>query len=468
MDQAFSIKATNDDGYVIAGRSQSFRVGCIDYNVYIIKINSNGVLQWSRTYGDGLNSVDDEGFDVSAAIDGGYVITGYSTSFGDADIYLIKTDSIGKTGCCDNNPSTITGSIPISVHSLYFPTDTNALISSQAIIGNVYNDTTTIACSGNTTFLTSMSSTNDIVTCFSDDNGTATINVSGGTPPYSFLWISEDTIGSTQTITGLNNGFYTCKVVDSNGIEANNYTLIYSYGQWLDGPYFSQIQKPCTGENNGSAMFRYTVPGTPPYTYLWNTTPPQTTATATGLEAGTYHCSITDAIGCTAEADFTLENAEIIFDASSIPTSCNTCADGQAIINNASGGHSPYTYSWDSGNCISSNCTGLLPGTYICCVQDANGCEKCDSVVVGVSTTGIHDLNNSIGINIYPNPATNEITIQNYTPDYIKLCNTLGQNIAEANKSNKLWLGNLPQGLYFLQLFDEKGILVKAEKIVKE
>ncbi len=81
-------------------------------------------------------------------------------------------------------------------------------------------------------------------------------------------------------------------------------------------------------------------------------------------------------------------------------------------------------------------------------------------------TTGIEE--NEISITIFPNPANSEITVTGYTPAYLKLCNMLGQTVEEVNKSNNIYIGNLPQGLYVLQLFDDKGGLVKTEKVVKE
>jgi uncharacterized repeat protein (TIGR01451 family) len=68
----------------------------------------------------------------------------------------------------------------------------------------------------------------------------------------------------------------------------------------------------------------------------------------------------------------------------------------------------------------------------------------------------------------YPNPATSEISINGYNPAYLRLTNFIGQTILEASNTNKLWLGNLPQGFYLLQLFDAKGNLLKTEKVVKE
>ena len=68
-------------------------------------------------------------------------------------------------------------------------------------------------------------------------------------------------------------------------------------------------------------------------------------------------------------------------------------------------------------------------------------------------------------VSIYPNPATTEIIVNGYSPAYLKLCNAVGQIVAES-KSNKLYVGNLSQGLYVLQLFDANGQQVKTEKVI--
>lgn len=69
---------------------------------------------------------------------------------------------------------------------------------------------------------------------------------------------------------------------------------------------------------------------------------------------------------------------------------------------------------------------------------------------------------------VFPNPATTELTIVGYNPASLKLCNTLGQTVAEAYNTNKLQIAELPKGLYLLQVFDNMGELVKVEKVVKE
>jgi len=91
-DKAFSVKETADEGYIAAGYfSHSFS----DHDLYLVKTDSQGDTLWTRTYGGS----DGEGaFSVQETLDGGYIAGGYTESFGaDDDIYLVKTDSQGDT-----------------------------------------------------------------------------------------------------------------------------------------------------------------------------------------------------------------------------------------------------------------------------------------------------------------------------------------------------------------------------------
>jgi hypothetical protein len=94
-DDAFTVQQTFDGGYILLGSSASFGTGNTDFDVYMIKTNSNGDTLWTRLFGDTLR---DDGLGIQQTADSGYIITGGSESFGAGqnDVYLIKTDVNGN------------------------------------------------------------------------------------------------------------------------------------------------------------------------------------------------------------------------------------------------------------------------------------------------------------------------------------------------------------------------------------
>jgi len=93
-DCGLSVGQTSDGGYIIAGYTNSFGVG--GYDFYLIKTNGTGDTLWTRTFG---GTRDDCGWSAQQTSDGGYVIAGWTNSFTDTvgDVYLIKTDASGDT-----------------------------------------------------------------------------------------------------------------------------------------------------------------------------------------------------------------------------------------------------------------------------------------------------------------------------------------------------------------------------------
>ncbi|MCP4630855.1 MAG: hypothetical protein GY850_46205, partial [bacterium] len=93
-DAGYHIEKTHDGNYVIVGYTESFGAGGKD--VWLLKINDSGDTLWTRTYG---GTADDVGNKVRLAPDNGFIIAGYTESFGAGmkDVYLIKTDEYGDT-----------------------------------------------------------------------------------------------------------------------------------------------------------------------------------------------------------------------------------------------------------------------------------------------------------------------------------------------------------------------------------
>jgi hypothetical protein len=92
-DIGYSVRQTTDGGFVIAGFTESYGAG--GWDVWLIKTDSGGVLQWDQTFG---GSADDTGYSVRQTTDGGYVIAGFtkSSGAGGSDAFLVKTDAGGS------------------------------------------------------------------------------------------------------------------------------------------------------------------------------------------------------------------------------------------------------------------------------------------------------------------------------------------------------------------------------------
>jgi len=113
-DFGYSVRQTTDEGYIVAGYTESFGTAG---DVYLLHTDSDGNLLWSQSYGGAGN---DRGWSVQQTTDGGYVIAGYSESFGadGKDMYLIKTDEFGSSGCQESTAATTEGNTETIVNSM--------------------------------------------------------------------------------------------------------------------------------------------------------------------------------------------------------------------------------------------------------------------------------------------------------------------------------------------------------------
>ena len=214
------------------------------------------------------------------------------------------------------------------------------------------------------------------VSCNGGADGSATATATGGTAPYIYLWSNAAT---PATVTGLAAGNYSVTVTDANGCSSvQNVTITEPNA--LTGSISSQTNVACNGGTDGSATATATG-GTAPYTYLWSNA--ATTATATGLAAGNYNVTITDANGCTTNVsniNITEPTALTSSISSQTNVACNGASTGAATVT-ANGGTAPYTYLW-SNAATTATATGLVAGTYTVTVTDANGCNSAQNVTI--------------------------------------------------------------------------------------
>ncbi|RDI14637.1 T9SS type A sorting domain-containing protein, partial [Flavobacterium sp. AG291] len=246
------------------------------------------------------------------------------------------------------------------------------------------------------------------VLCNGQATGSATVSVTGGTGAYTYLWSNGAT---TNTVTGLIAGTYTVDVTDANGCVLSNSFTITEPALALTATADTQTNVLCYGDTTGSATVAVTG-GTGAYTYSWDTTPVQTTATATNLSAGTYTVTVTDANGCTTTQSFVITEPAQPLALTPNTTQTNVLCNGQAtgsatiVVN---GGTGAYTYLWSNG-ATTSTITGLVAGTYSVDVTDANGCVLSNSFTITEPTALVATASAQTNVLCYGN-ATGEATV---------------------------------------------------------
>lgn len=214
------------------------------------------------------------------------------------------------------------------------------------------------------------------VSCFGGNNGTGTVNGTGGTGTLTYSWAPYG--GTASTATGLAAGAFTAMVTDANGCTS---TTVVTISEPADITATNSVTSTACGLSNGTASVT-AAGGVGSYTYSWS--PSGGTAdNASNLAAGGYTCTITDANGCTESVPMviTTSTGPAVSVLNSNNVTCFGGNDGGASIS-ASGGGGSYTYTWTPAGGNNPTATGLQAGTYSCIVSDQNGCIDITSVTI--------------------------------------------------------------------------------------
>ncbi len=213
------------------------------------------------------------------------------------------------------------------------------------------------------------------VSCNGTFNGGATAAATGGTAPYTYAWSNGAT---TASITGIESGTYNIFITDANGCT-DSASVTITEPAVLNATSVVDSNVSCNGTYNGGATASATG-GTAPYTYAWSNS--ATTASITGVVAGTYTVTITDASGCYDTTSVTITEPALLVVASVVDSNvtCNGIYNGGATVS-ATGGTAPYTYAW-SNSATTASITGVGAGMYNIFITDANGCTDSASVTI--------------------------------------------------------------------------------------
>jgi len=218
------------------------------------------------------------------------------------------------------------------------------------------------------------------ISCFGENDGSATAVPSGGTGTYTYLW-SDPLVQILPTATLLEAGPVSVTVTDGNGCQITGSTLVT---QPLPLELTTTTTNVlCFGGSTGSGQVIATG-GTTPYQYEWNDPAGSTTPAIQNLPAGTYEVEVTDAHGCQNTASITITQPASALTATAVQTDVGCFGEngGQAQVTASGGTGGPnYTYLW-SNNAVTAAISGLSPQSYSVVVTDVNGCQANASVTI--------------------------------------------------------------------------------------
>jgi hypothetical protein len=222
----------------------------------------------------------------------------------------------------------------------------------------------------------------DSITCSGLANGRIAINMTNGTPPYTYTW--NPAAGNVSTVSNLGPGTYYVTVTDASGCSGIDTTILLSPAPLL--LTLDSTDVLCYGDSNGTVTATVSG-GRPPYRYTWNPARANTNS-LTNLKTGLYSLTVTDTSGCTI-SDQTTVNQPTQLTSFATKTNLTGAITHDGTIKIHTTGATPgYTYTWTCpsprtvGNVDSAG--GLDSGYYYIRVCDSKGCCVTDTVHITV------------------------------------------------------------------------------------
>ena len=308
-----------------------------------------------------------------------------------------------------------------------------------------------------------------LVSCYGGNDGSIDItpssNTAGSTSPlpYTYTWTNGAT---TEDLTGLTAGSYQVSVIDANNCQLFTGAVITEPQQPISISY-SSTNKNCNGGIDDGTIDITVVGGTSGYSYVWSNG--ATTQDLTGIAAGPYTVTVTDANLCTEVLSVTITEPNVLGQVGAITNvNCNGDADGVIAVD-VFGGVLPYSYSWTGPAGYTSSLediTNLSGGNYTLTITDGNGCvitqiysvtEPTAAVSLSVTSVNVLCKNDSTG--------SIDLTVAGGTPGYsFQWFTSTGVVLPFMTED----LSNIPAETYTVITTDANGCTAQISQVINE
>jgi len=273
--------------------------------------------------------------------------------------------------------------------------------------------------------------------------GSINLTVSGGQSPFTYAW---STGATTEDINNLTAGTYNVVITDNVGCQITSDYTVNNSASNMSLSNITVTNEECG--NGTGAIDILVVGGTTPYTFAWNNG--ATTEDLSGLSAGTYDCTISDANGCQiSTGNKIVFNTAGTMNVTTTSLTDEVCGNGTGQIDvTVTGGTTPYSFSWDNG-ATTEDITSLTAGTYVLTATDAGGCSFTYSESVS-NNPGTLNITSTIATdeNCGDGTGTINVTVSGGNTPY---------TFAWSNGASIEDISNLNAGTYTLNLTDNAG-----------
>ena len=309
--------------------------------------------------------------------------------------------------------------------------------------------------------------------CFGEMDGSATVEVQGGTAPLVYV-IDGDSLDNVM-LTMVGAGDIAIEVVDANGCSFDASVTLSQPSEIVIDAAVTDVN--CNGDENGAVTLNASGGTGLGYVYDVDNGGFGPNNEFDGLAAGSFSAVVQDDSGCSSATTVTIgspDAIEVSVDSNDGATGAE--ADGSLDIT-VTGGTAPYTYSWEGPDFTSGDedPSGIAAGDYTVTITDANGCEFESTTIVVVS--GLSEVINLIDVTLFPNPTRGlvEVQLAGLAGESVTavLTDGLGRDVSRYDLGNltgvhleRMDLSGYESGVYFLRL--EVADAVEVIRVVKQ